>query len=223
MLICAWTPTRSFIRRRSRTRSGRSETDACRRRPEPFLQPTAAATSSARLIDMRYCYAFLGERAAYSVFGSVLCVCGSLALYRGVTVRKYLDDFLSQRFLGRPCTYGDDRRLTYYCLREGRVLLAPDAVAWDPRPIYHAALPSPAAPLVEELPPRVPMDGQHNPAFAGSAGGSPSRFEIAAWSGFTTALIYTIAVRPAFTGHFRLPRLPNERPGTFVRPVRALH
>jgi len=31
-----------------------------------------------RLIDMRYCYAFLGERAAYSVLGSVLCVCGSV-------------------------------------------------------------------------------------------------------------------------------------------------
>src|SRR6185312_1369159 len=40
------------------------------------------------------------------------------------------DDFLSQHFLGRKCTYGDDRRLTYYCLREGQVVLAPDAVAW---------------------------------------------------------------------------------------------
>src|SRR5579859_6043217 len=83
-----------------------------------------------RLIDLRYANAFLGERAAYSALGSVLCACGSLALYRGPVVRKYLNDFLTQEFLGRRCTYGDDRRLTYYCLREGRVLLAPDAVAW---------------------------------------------------------------------------------------------
>ena len=119
-----------------------------------------------RLIDLRYCYAFLGERAAYSVLGSVLCACGSLALYRGSTVRKYLDDFLSQQFLGRPCTYGDDRRLTYYCLREGRVVLAPDAVAWT-RPLYDAALPAAATPLVEELLPRVPVDDWDSTSVAG--------------------------------------------------------
>lgn len=82
-----------------------------------------------RLIDLRYQNAFLGERVAYSRLGSVLCACGSLALYRGATVRKYLDDFLGQRFLGRPCTFGDDRRLTYYCLMEGRSLIVSTAVA----------------------------------------------------------------------------------------------
>lgn len=82
-----------------------------------------------RLIDLRYQNAFLGERVAYSRLGSVLCACGSLALYRGDTVRKYLDDFLGQRFLGLPCTFGDDRRLTYYCLLEGKSLIVPTAVA----------------------------------------------------------------------------------------------
>lgn len=87
-----------------------------------------------RLIDMRYQNAFLGERVAYSRFGSVLCACGSLALYRGSTVRKYLDDFLNQRFLGKLATFGDDRRLTYYCLIEGKSLIAPSAVAWTDVP-----------------------------------------------------------------------------------------
>ncbi|MEU1800861.1 glycosyltransferase [Streptomyces sp. NPDC019937] len=87
-----------------------------------------------RLIDMRYQNAFLGERVAYSRLGSVLCACGSLALYRGATVRKHLDDFLQQRFLGRPCTFGDDRRLTYYCLLEGQSLIVPTAVAWTDVP-----------------------------------------------------------------------------------------
>lgn len=82
-----------------------------------------------RLIDLRYQNAFLGERVAYSRLGSVLCACGSLALYRGETVRKYLDDFLGQRFLGRPCTFGDDRRLTLYCLMEGKSLIVSTAVA----------------------------------------------------------------------------------------------
>jgi hyaluronan synthase len=82
-----------------------------------------------RLIDMRYVNAFLGERVAYGRLGSVLCVCGSLAVYRGWVVRKYLDDFLNQRFMGKPATSGDDRRLTYYCLREGETLIVPTAVA----------------------------------------------------------------------------------------------
>jgi hyaluronan synthase len=82
-----------------------------------------------RLIDLRYANAFLFERAAYSAFGSVLCCCGSLAAYRGWIVRKNIDDFLTQKFLGAPAVAGDDRRLTNYCLQEGRVLLVEDAYA----------------------------------------------------------------------------------------------
>jgi hyaluronan synthase len=155
-----------------------------------------------RLIDMRYSYAFLGERAAYSVVGSVLCACGSLALYRGATVRKYLDDFLGQRFLGRPCTYGDDRRLTYYCLREGRVVLAPDAVAWTLVPTT--------------LPHFLRQQLRWSKSFFRESlwmiGTVPpwrvcwwlTLIELSTWSGFTSALIYAVAIRPAMTGHFAL-------------------
>ncbi|GGZ80385.1 glycosyltransferase [Streptomyces echinoruber] len=87
-----------------------------------------------RLIDMRYVNAFLGERVAYGRLGSVLCACGSLALYRGWVVRKYLDDFLNQTFLGRPATFGDDRRLTFYCLLEGLSVIQPTALAWTDVP-----------------------------------------------------------------------------------------
>jgi hyaluronan synthase len=155
-----------------------------------------------RLIDLRYCYAFLGERAAYSVLGSVLCACGSLALYRGTTVRRYLDDFLRQRFLGRPCTYGDDRRLTYYCLREGKAVLAPDAIAWTlvPANMRHF--------LRQQL--------RWSKSFFRESlwmlfTVPPWRVcwwltlvEIVTWSGFTSALIYALAVRPALAGHFAM-------------------
>lgn len=87
-----------------------------------------------RLIDMRYVNAFLGERVAYSRLGSVLCACGSLAAYRGWVARKYLDDFLGQRFMGKPATFGDDRRLTYYCLIEGRSLIQPAAIGYTDVP-----------------------------------------------------------------------------------------
>jgi hyaluronan synthase len=83
-----------------------------------------------RLIDLRYANAFLYERAAYSLLGSVLCACGSLAFYRADVVRSNLHDFLNQKFLGKPATFGDDRRLTNYCLQSGKVVLQPTAQAW---------------------------------------------------------------------------------------------
>lgn len=82
-----------------------------------------------RLIDVRYANAFLGERGAYSRLGSVLCVCGSLALYRADVVLDNLDDFRTQMFLGRRAVAGDDRRLTNYCLQRGQVVLAENAIA----------------------------------------------------------------------------------------------
>lgn len=87
-----------------------------------------------RLIDMRYQCAFLGERVAYSRFGSVLCACGSLVAYRGWVVRQHLEDFITQRFLGAECTYGDDRRLTYYALTEGKSVIQPAACAYTDVP-----------------------------------------------------------------------------------------
>ncbi|MFD0502196.1 glycosyltransferase [Streptomyces chiangmaiensis] len=87
-----------------------------------------------RLIDLRYGNAFLFERAAYSQLGSVLCCCGSLVVYRADVVHANLDDFLTQRFLGRPAVFGDDRRLTNYCLMRGQVLFQSTAVAYTAVP-----------------------------------------------------------------------------------------
>ncbi len=82
-----------------------------------------------RLTDLRYANAFLFERAAYSSLGSVLCACGSLAVYRADIMRKYRDDFLTQEFLGQPAVFGDDRRQTNYGLLEGKAVFQPTAVA----------------------------------------------------------------------------------------------
>ncbi|GAA0924660.1 glycosyltransferase [Nonomuraea longicatena] len=93
------------------------------------LAANAEVNVLTRLTDLRYAAAFLYERAACSALGSVLCCCGSLAAYRGRVVRANLGDFLTQRFLGRPALVGDDRRLTGYCLLEGRVVLQSTARA----------------------------------------------------------------------------------------------
>lgn len=87
------------------------------------------------LIDLRYANAFLGERAAQSRLGAVLCCCGSLSFFRAEVIRANLDDWLSQKFLGKPATFGDDRRLTRYALDAGLVVLARDSLARTAVPV----------------------------------------------------------------------------------------
>lgn len=106
----------------------------------PFSDPTVTAVSGTmvvenysknvltRLIDVRFVNAFVGERAAYSKLGSVLCVCGALAFYRADVVMRHLDGFLNQMFRGSRATVGDDRHLTNLCLTEGKVLLAETSI-----------------------------------------------------------------------------------------------
>jgi hyaluronan synthase len=153
-----------------------------------------------RLIDLRYAYAFMGERAAYSVLGSVLCVCGSAAMYRATPVHKHLDKFLNQTFLGKKCTYGDDRHMTFWCLKEGKVLLATDAVAWTlvPERMGHflrqqvrwsKSFFRESLWVVAKMPPtRVAW--------------WLTLIEVGTWLCFTAALLYALTVRPALSGHF---------------------
>jgi hyaluronan synthase len=115
--------------------------DAIRQGVRTFLDPqVVAATGVAiasnhrkniltRLIDLRYVNAFLGERAAYSRFGSVLCVTGVLAFWRADLIRLHLDSFLNQMFMGRKQNLGDDRHLTNLLQGYGKVVLARRAVA----------------------------------------------------------------------------------------------
>jgi hyaluronan synthase len=71
------------------------------------------------LIDARYWTAFNQERAAQSLFGTVLCCSGPLAAYRNTIIQKVKESYVSQKFLGQNCTYGDDRHLTNLILEQG--------------------------------------------------------------------------------------------------------
>lgn len=94
-----------------------------------------------RMQDVRYASAFLFERAAFSSVGAVLCACGTIAFYRASMMRKYQDDFLHQRFFGKPATLGDDRRMTNYALLEGRSVLRTRSIAFTavPEKLGHLA------------------------------------------------------------------------------------
>jgi hyaluronan synthase len=153
-----------------------------------------------RLQDVRYANAFLGERAAYSWFGSVLCVCGILAFYRADVVLKNLDDFLTQQFLGKPAVTGDDRRLTNYCLTEGRVVFVENAIA-------HTAVP-------ERFNHFIRQQARWGRSFFRESlwvlkNLRPSRaawwltlLEVLQWFVFSTLLLYVMIAHPIITGHF---------------------
>jgi hyaluronan synthase/N-acetylglucosaminyltransferase len=83
------------------------------------------------LIDARYWTAFNQERAAQSLFGTVLCCSGPLAAYRNTIVQHVKEQYITQKFLGDYCTYGDDRHLTNLVLEQGyRVYYERTAKAW---------------------------------------------------------------------------------------------
>jgi hyaluronan synthase len=83
-----------------------------------------------RLIGLRYWTAFNQERAAQSLFGVVMCCSGPFAAYRRSFLDAVREDYISQRFMGTECTFGDDRHLTNLALRAGHeVKFVPDAEA----------------------------------------------------------------------------------------------
>lgn len=69
---------------------------------------------------VRYYIAFRIMKAAESYFDAVTCLSGPLSCYRKALVVKYMDAWLSQRFLGEKATFGDDRSMTNFILRENR-------------------------------------------------------------------------------------------------------
>lgn len=160
------------------------------------LNPSAGLLPS--LLDLRYVNAFLYERAAYSRLGSVLCVCGSAAFWRGDIIDAHLDDFLEQRFLGEVCTYGDDRHLTNLSLLHGRVVLAHGAVA-------RTAVPERAGHFLRQQV-RWGRSFFREAAWA-LRNLSPRRvawwiagLEAVSWAGFTVGLLLTLFVLPIATG-----------------------
>ncbi len=72
-----------------------------------------------RMLHVRYILSFDFLRAVQSTYRTVYCCPGALTAYRMAVVDKVLDRWMGQTFLGRPCTYGEDRAMTNYILAEG--------------------------------------------------------------------------------------------------------
>ena len=88
-----------------------------------------AVNTLTKMQDVRYFVSYRVMKAAESLFGAVSCCPGCFSAYRKSLVLNVLDQWLNQRFLGRQATFGDDRSLTNFLLRDYRVLYDSEALA----------------------------------------------------------------------------------------------
>lgn len=72
-----------------------------------------------RFLKCTFSMSFKYFRAFQNEFRGVFCTPGALSVYRADVVRRLADEWLNQRFLGRPCVTGEDRAMTNLFLREG--------------------------------------------------------------------------------------------------------
>lgn len=72
-----------------------------------------------RMLNVTFVFSFEFIRSAQSVSGSVLCTPGALAAYRKTAVMACLNDWINQKFMGKPSDIGEDRALTNMILKQG--------------------------------------------------------------------------------------------------------
>lgn len=110
---------------------------------DPFRNPEVGAVSAHTdpanadenmLTKMQAAYYFMSFRilkAAESTFHTVFCCSGCASAYRKKAVMPILDTWLSETFLGLPVTWGDDRAITNWVIKNGyRTLYTDRATAY---------------------------------------------------------------------------------------------
>jgi hyaluronan synthase len=80
-----------------------------------------------RMQQVRYFVAFRVIKGSESLFGAVTCASGCFSAYRRTALLGTLSRWENQRFLGRKATFGDDRALTNYVLRDWRIVYQSEA------------------------------------------------------------------------------------------------
>lgn len=72
-----------------------------------------------KMLNAHFAMAFDFSRAVQSTFYNVFCLAGAFAAYRKSILDNVMECWLKQKFLGRTCTYGEDRSLTNHILKSG--------------------------------------------------------------------------------------------------------
>jgi hyaluronan synthase len=94
-----------------------------------------------RMLEVSFTYSFNFIRASQSRVNTVMCTPGALSAYRRCVAEEVLDEWLNQRFCGRPANIGEDRAMTNLILRSGyHVLFQRDAAVLTKVPTGYRGL-----------------------------------------------------------------------------------
>jgi hyaluronan synthase len=116
------------------------EPDAIRNLVQPMSDPKMAGVAGrtdvaniytnwlTKMQCVRYYISFRIIKAAEAYFSSVMCLSGPLSCYRLEAVNEVLDEWLHQTFMGRKATFGDDRSLTNFVVRDHRTYYQDTAI-----------------------------------------------------------------------------------------------
>jgi hyaluronan synthase len=72
-----------------------------------------------RMLHARFVITFDFLRTAESAYGNVFCCPGALTAMRASAIRPLVSRWKSQKFLGEPCTIGEDRAMTNFLFEAG--------------------------------------------------------------------------------------------------------
>ncbi|MDF2594914.1 MAG: glycosyltransferase [Clostridia bacterium] len=73
-----------------------------------------------KMQSVRYYIAFRIMKAAEAYFDAVTCLSGPLSCYKKEIVLEHTEEWLNQKFLGQRATFGDDRSMTNFVLKNHR-------------------------------------------------------------------------------------------------------
>lgn len=95
----------------------------------PFQDPNIGGTTGkvkvenwkvntlTRMLSVRYIMSFDFYRSTSSVFGGITCLSGVISAYRKDLLDQIIPTWRCQKFMGKVCTFGDDRSLTNHILK----------------------------------------------------------------------------------------------------------
>ncbi len=94
-----------------------------------------------KMLDVSFVFGFEFLRSAQSMVRAVLCTPGALSAYRRKALLPYMDEWVNEKFFGKPANIGEDRAITNILIREGwGVVFQRTATVFTEMPVTYKGL-----------------------------------------------------------------------------------
>ena len=94
-----------------------------------------------KMLDVSFVFGFEFLRSAQSIVRSVLCTPGALSAYRRKAIMPHMQEWVNEKFLGKPANIGEDRAITNILLREGwGVVFQQTSTVYTEMPLTYSGL-----------------------------------------------------------------------------------